>query len=152
MAQFPRPRPTAGNRCDSSDCIIRLNGARCGCGRRLRFGDLRRAFVTTPAAESASPPQTDYIVTEAVNLANARARHHVAARILDLMAQTSGIRIEWVGSLRFEAAKAFYRRHAHHRYSFTDCTSFIVMRELQISDALTTDRHFGEAGLRMLLP
>ena len=95
---------------------------------------------------------TDYIVTEAVNLANARAGHHVAVRILDLMEQTSGIRIEWVGSLRFEAAKAFYRRHADHRYSFTDCTSFIVMRELKISDALTTDRHFGEAGFRMLLP
>ena len=66
--------------------------------------------------------------------------------------QTSGIRFEWVGSLRFEAAKAFYRRHAAHRYSFTDCTSFIVMREFKISDALTTDRRFGEAGFRMLLP
>jgi len=47
---------------------------------------------------------------------------------------------------------AFYRRHADHRYSFTNCTSFIVMRELKISDALTTDRHFGEAEFRMLLP
>ena len=45
-------------------------------------------------------------VTETVNLANARAGHHVAVRILDLMEQTSGVRIEWVGSLRFEAAKA----------------------------------------------
>ena len=95
---------------------------------------------------------TDYIVTETVNLANARAGHHVGVRILDLMEQTSGVRIEWVGSLRFEAAKALYRRHTDHRYSFTDCTSFIVMRELKLSDALTTDRHFGEAGFRMLLP
>lgn len=94
---------------------------------------------------------TDYIVTEAVNLANARAGHHVAVRILDLIEQSSGIRMEWVGSLRFEAAKAFYRRHADHRYSFTDCTSFVVMRELKLTDALSSDRHFGEAGFRMLL-
>ena len=93
---------------------------------------------------------TDYVVAEAVNLANARSGHHVARRILDLMDQTSGIRLEWIGSLRFEATKAFFRRHGDHRYSFTDCTSFVVMRELKLVDALTTDAHFREAGFRVL--
>ena len=93
---------------------------------------------------------TDYIVTEAVNLANARAGHHVAGRILDLIDQSSGIRLEWIGSLRFEATKAFFRRHSDHGYSFTDCTSFVLMRELKLADALTTDAHFREAGFRVL--
>ncbi len=93
---------------------------------------------------------TDYIVTEAVNLANARAGHHVARRILDLIDQSSGIRLEWIGSLRFEATKAFFRRHSDHGYSFTDCTSFVLMRELRLADALTTDVHFREAGFRVL--
>jgi predicted nucleic acid-binding protein len=35
---------------------------------------------------------------------------------------------QWIGSLRFEATKQFYRKHADHRFSFTDCTSFVVMR------------------------
>lgn len=93
---------------------------------------------------------TDYIVTEAVNLANARAGHHVARRILDLIDQSSGIRLEWIGSLRFEASKAFFRRHGDHGYSFTDCTSFVLMGELKLADALTTDAHFREAGFRVL--
>jgi predicted nucleic acid-binding protein len=93
---------------------------------------------------------TDYIVTEAVNLANARAGHHVARRILHLIDQSSGIRMEWIGSLRFEATKAFFRRHSDHGYSFTDCTSFVLMLELKLADALTTDAHFREAGFRVL--
>lgn len=93
---------------------------------------------------------TDYVVNEAVNLATARSGHHVACRILDLIDQTSGIRVEWIGSLRFEATKAFFRRHSDHGYSFTDCTSFILMRELRLMDALTTDKHFREAGFRVL--
>ena len=93
---------------------------------------------------------TDYVVCETANLANARAGHHVAVRILELLERSTAIRVEWVGSLRFEATKIFYRRHSDHRYSFTDCTSFVIMRELRISEVLTTDEHFTEAGFEIL--
>ncbi len=95
---------------------------------------------------------TDYIVAETVNLANARSGTRVAARVLDLIEQSAGIRIEWMGTLRFDTTKAFFRKHADHEYSFTDCTSFVVMRELRLSQALTTDSHFSEAGFEALLP
>jgi predicted nucleic acid-binding protein len=93
---------------------------------------------------------TDYVVCESVNLANARAGHHVGSRILELIERSAALRIEWIGSLRFESTKTFYRRHSDHRYSFTECTSFVVMRvrELRISDVLTTDEHFREAGFK----
>jgi uncharacterized protein len=94
---------------------------------------------------------TDYVVAEAINLANARAGGFVANRILDLIDQSEGIRIEWIGSTKFELAKTFFRKHAEHGYSFTDCTSFVVMRELRIKEVLTTDRHFAEAGFEVLL-
>jgi uncharacterized protein len=94
---------------------------------------------------------TDYIVAETVNLGNARGGALVANRVLDLVEQSSGIRIEWIGPERFDAAKAFFRKHSDHAYSFTDCTSFVVMRELRLADALTTDRHFREAGFSALL-
>ena len=95
---------------------------------------------------------TDYIVTETVNLANARRSPFLAMRVLDLIEQSAGIRVEWIGSERFEATKSFYRKHADHSYSFTDCSSFVVMRELRLRDALTTDHHFKEAGMQVLLP
>jgi uncharacterized protein len=95
---------------------------------------------------------TDYIITETINLANARGGVPVALRVIDLIEQSAGLRIEWIGVDRFNMAKAFFRKHSDHGYSFTDCSSFVVMRELNLNEALTTDRHFVEAGFRSLLP
>jgi predicted nucleic acid-binding protein len=36
-------------------------------------------------------------------------------------------------------------------WSLTDCTSFVVMQEHGLTDALTTDCHFTQAGFRALL-
>jgi len=94
---------------------------------------------------------TDYVATEAVNLANARGGTSLAIRLLELIEQSAGIRLEWIGTERFETAKAFFRKHGDHGYSFTDSTSFVVMRELRLNEALTTDHHFTEAGFRLLL-
>lgn len=95
---------------------------------------------------------TDYVVAETVNLANARGGKLVANRVLDLMEESAGIRLEWIGVERFERTKAFFRKHADHDYSFTDCTSFVVMKEEHIAEALTTDAHFVAAGFKVLLP
>ncbi|HZM03241.1 MAG TPA: PIN domain-containing protein [Candidatus Saccharimonadales bacterium] len=93
---------------------------------------------------------SDYIITETINLANARGGHFVAARVLDLIEQSNGIRLEWIGMTRFDRTKIFFRKHYDHGYSFTDCTSFVLMAELQIAQALTLDRHFIEAGFRVM--
>lgn len=95
---------------------------------------------------------TDYVIDESVTLAKARGGARLAERVLDLVEQSQGIRIEWIGPERFAATRTFFRRHADHAYSFTDCSSFVVMRELGLTQALTTDRHFLEAGMEVLLP
>jgi uncharacterized protein len=89
---------------------------------------------------------TDYVACEAVNLANARGGSRLAVRVLDLLEQSVGIRIEWITETRFAGAKMFLRKHSDHRFSFTDCTSFVTMRELRLQAALTSDGHFREAG------
>jgi hypothetical protein len=94
---------------------------------------------------------TDYVISETVTLARSRSGGRVALRVLDLVEQSVGIRIERIDAARFDQTRAYFRKHADHDYSFTDCSSFVVMRELRLRQALTTDRHFREAGFEALL-
>lgn len=44
-----------------------------------------------------------------------------------------------------------YARRSDKDWSLTDCISFVVMEERGLSDALTTDHHFEQAGFQVLL-
>jgi hypothetical protein len=52
---------------------------------------------------------------------------------------------------RFAAAREFILKHFDQEFSFTDCVSFVVMKELRLLDALATDKHFRIAGFNPLL-
>lgn len=94
---------------------------------------------------------TDYVIDETLTLVKLRTEAKVALALLERIERSDAIRIEDIDTARFQAAKALFRKHADHDYSFTDCTSFAVMRELKLSEALTTDAHFIEAGFKALL-
>lgn len=44
-----------------------------------------------------------------------------------------------------------FRSRLDKEWSLVDCISFIVMRQRKITDALTTDKHFIQAGFRAIL-
>jgi hypothetical protein len=43
------------------------------------------------------------------------------------------------------------RARPDKEWGLTDCVSFVVMQQMSITDALTTDDHFRQAGFRVLL-
>jgi predicted nucleic acid-binding protein len=95
---------------------------------------------------------TDYIIDETLTLTQARINAHITLALLDRIERSEAIDLEQVTPARFSTSKAYFRKHSDHGYSFTGCTSFVLMRELQLRAALTTDRHFAEAGVEVLLP
>jgi predicted nucleic acid-binding protein len=54
--------------------------------------------------------------------------------------------MEW-----FERGMELYEGRPDKEWSLTDCISFAVMTERGVSDALTNDHHFEQAGFRILL-
>ena len=100
----------------------------------------RRRFLTS-----------EYIVDEAAKLLLIRHSHSAAADFLNTVVRSEALRLEWIGPERFHATVELFRRHADKDWSFTDCASFIIMRELRIRDAFTTDHHFRQAGFQPLL-
>ncbi|MGC2222311.1 MAG: PIN domain-containing protein [Methylocella sp.] len=95
---------------------------------------------------------TDYVVDETLTLTKARIDAPTSLSLLDRMERSESIDLEMLTGERFTASKQYFRKHSDHGFSFTDCTSFVVMRALEIHAALTTDRHFKEAGFEVLLP
>ena len=51
----------------------------------------------------------------------------------------------------FDRGVALYAQRVDKDWPLTDCISFVVMREMNITDALTGDRHFEQAGFKPLL-
>ena len=81
----------------------------------------------------------------------ARNRPHLVSRFLDHLEKSGALLVINPDELLLGSAKDLIRRQAEQGYSFVDCLSFCVMRERGISEALTTDEHFGKAGFSPLL-
>jgi predicted nucleic acid-binding protein len=100
----------------------------------------KRGFVTT-----------DYVIDETVTLLLVRHSHAAASDFLETVGDSESLRVEWVASDLFYRAADFFRGHKDKEWSFTDCVSFTVMRDSDIQDCFTTDRHFRQAGFTALL-
>ena len=72
------------------------------------------------------------------------------ASLPKLVEGSTRARWEWVGIERAEKARKISFRFRDKAYSFTDCTSFVVMQELRLKQALTTDHHFRQMGFQVL--
>jgi predicted nucleic acid-binding protein len=94
---------------------------------------------------------TDYVIDESCTLVQARIGHVAALRLLDLLRQTEGVDWEWITPDRFARAEALFRKYRDQGYSFTDCSSFSIMRELRLERAITSDAHFRSAGFQASL-
>jgi predicted nucleic acid-binding protein len=53
---------------------------------------------------------------------------------------------------RFLAGIELYQQRPDKGYSLTDCLSMLIMRELEIQEILTHDKHFTQEGFMILLP
>ena len=94
---------------------------------------------------------TDYVLDETFSLLKARGLRHLSPVLRNLILTSKSLRLEWTEPSHFTATIDFFLKHLDQDFSFTDCRSFLLMREYRLRDALTTDRHFTSAGFRALL-
>lgn len=75
----------------------------------------------------------------------------VCVRFLDRVRTDPAVDIVDVDASLYERALDLYRSRPDKEWGLVDCASFVVMRERGLTDALTADRHFEQAGFRSLL-
>ena len=108
------------------------------------------------ASDIASEIVGRFVITEAVlteisnTLSRLRWRSASVAAIEDLRSDPD-IEVVSISPELFDRAVKLYSSRMDKEWGMTDCISFIVMQDIGIIDALTTDDHFRQAGFRALL-
>lgn len=110
------------------------------CDIMAGFGRTKTPLVTT-----------DYVIDETATLLVARRAGGMLGSLFERTGQSTALTLTPVGPGRFREACGYLLKHCDQGYSFTDVTSFIVMRELGCADVLSNDWHFEKAGFRCLL-
>lgn len=93
---------------------------------------------------------SNYIIDETLTLIRMRLGIEAAEKWWTMISESPRCDIAWISPEHAAKAVRWFFSWKDQSFSFTDCTSFIVMRELGIEKVLTGDRHFITAGFQML--
>jgi len=94
---------------------------------------------------------TSWILTEVADaLAGVRERN-LFVGLLNALRSDPSVTIVPASQDLFDRGAHLYARRPDKEWSLTDCISFVVMNDLGLTDALTEDNHFEQAGFRALL-
>jgi len=76
---------------------------------------------------------------------------NLASQLLRGIANDPIFEVIEMDTLRYRQALDLFEAHSDKDWSLTDCASFVVMRELGLTHALSADHHFEQAGFIALL-
>lgn len=93
---------------------------------------------------------SDFVVDETLTLVRSRLGLRTAAAWWQQIDGSARVRWERIDHERFERGRQLFFQYDDKDLSFTDCTSFALMRELKLTAVITTDAHFHHVGFDVL--
>lgn len=96
---------------------------------------------------------TNFVRDESYTLIRTRIHHKAAIEFHNLIAVL--IRDKYVHLVQVtpeieQDAWTIFERYDDKDFSYTDCTSFVVMQRFNITQAITDDHHFRQIGFQTL--
>ena len=93
-----------------------------------------------------------YVLSELVALAQTRgAARHLTLDFMRYILGRPEITVVWVDAQLHSDALSLLEARRDKEYSLADAVSFVLMREFEFWDALTSDHHFEQEGFLCLL-
>jgi predicted nucleic acid-binding protein len=89
-----------------------------------------------------------------VEIGNALSKskyRRAAVELLQSLEEDPSVEIVPLTEELYERAARLYAGRADKEWGMTDCISFVLMRERGLTEALTADEHFRQAGFTVLL-
>jgi len=104
------------------------------------------------ATQSENPlVTTAWIITGVADGLCARATRESVVRLWNILQSSADVEIVLPSSELFREGLERYRERPDKDWSLTDCISCLVMEQRGITEALTADHHFQQAGFSALL-
>jgi predicted nucleic acid-binding protein len=92
---------------------------------------------------------SDYVFDETLTLLMNRDGKQQAVRYGKWALKAENIELISVDENVWQAAWEMFQSYDDKQWAFTDCTSFILMRQHNLNQAFAFDRHFEQAGFQL---
>jgi uncharacterized protein len=115
-------------------------------GNHRKALELHRELLTGKAGRLIT---SDYVLDETLTLMRRRAGPAATRTFLLGVEASASVQVIWVGQEQFHSAQVAFLEQGARAWSFTDCTSFAIMRELGIATAFSFDSDFERAGFEV---
>ncbi len=95
---------------------------------------------------------TDYVIDETATRLRYKVNHSIAVQFLNLIESskvTGRLTVTEIDSALFQEAERLFRQYDTAELSFTDCTSFVVCQQHNVSEAFAFDQHFPMVGITL---
>ena len=94
---------------------------------------------------------TEWVIVEVGNHLSPRRSRVIFNRFLQLLRADARVQVVESSGELLQQGLSLFQARLDKDWSVTDCISFVVMQERGLSEALTADHHFEQAGFRVLL-
>jgi len=93
---------------------------------------------------------SDYILDESITIILFRVSHASALLFGESILSSQIVNLINIDRGYIQKTLKCFKKFHDKRYSFTDCTSYVLMKELRIQKAFTFDDHFRQMGFVIL--
>lgn len=94
---------------------------------------------------------SDYIFDESITTVLSHAGHEVAEKVGEFILSSNILEFISLNLADKMNAWEYFKKHSDKGYSYTDCTSFILMKEKKINCYFAFGDHFHKAGFSNFL-
>lgn len=93
---------------------------------------------------------TDAVFLEVGNALSNNYKNE-AVELMESFLESDDVEVIRLNPDLFDEALSLYKKHEDKSWGLVDCISFVVMKKYEVTQALTFDRHFIQAGFQALM-
>ena len=99
--------------------------------------------------EKAHLTTTDYVVDETLTHLLYKCGHYQAVRFGNWVQNSVNVNLVTIDAVLWQDAWEMFQAYEDKAWAFTDCTSFVLMRQQRLWRAFSFDEHFVQAGFQL---